>query len=104
MARTRRSDGHPAALSTALADLSTRIDTWRRERDLLAKELREIRAAADRLLGDLGAPAANRMRNGRAPKAANPTRRFSPEARARMADAARRRWAAFRAAQARRGG
>jgi len=82
-----------------LSGLQVKVAGWRRERDSLVKQIRDVVAAARSMLTEV---------NGSIPRAAvsagvavsKPNRKrkrhFSPEARARMSEAAKRRWAKVR--------
>ena len=94
-----RSPRSRTAHDGVLTDLQVKVAGWRRERDSLVKQIRDVVAAAQSMLTEV---------NGSIPRAAasagvavsKPSRKrkrhFSPEARARMSEAAKRRWAKVR--------
>lgn len=133
-------DRTAVGIGTALGNVVNRIENWRRQRDEIAAEVRQVVAAGTQLLSELGHDANVRLasmagpllkRKGGRPKgykmsaatrrklkaawrrrkaaagttssAARPARRrksnLSPEARARIAAAQKKRWAAYRAAK-----
>ena len=134
-------DRAAVGIGTALGNVVNRIENWRRQRDEIAAEVRQVVAAGTQLLSELGHDANVRFASVAAPllksrggrpkgykmsaatrrklkaawrrrkaaagtsssSAAKPARRrtsnLSPEARARIAAAQKKRWAAYRAAK-----
>jgi len=97
-------------LGRLLGTARAKAEGWLDQRKEIAQHLVEIRDTATRLLAELGhtveraAAAPRRARAKRAARAASAgktKRRISPEGRARIAEAQRRRWAAQRASAAR---
>src|SRR5262245_16587699 len=99
-------------LSTALETLKTKVDEANEERTKLVTELRSVITQAESLLGALGEGAAPAKRRGRpvgsgkrgpgrpkgSGKRGRPKRRkMSPEARAKIAAAQKKRWAKVKA-------
>jgi hypothetical protein len=97
-----RANQTAAQLGKLLGQVAARVDSWKAQRDVLRSDLTKIVDGANEMLGELGAAArtgrlAGRQA-GRAVKKAG--RRISAAARAKMAEAARRRWARERAKKA----
>lgn len=87
MAKSRRSrrdtrlDRTAAGLGRALGQVAARVDALQHQRQLAVDEIRQIIGAAEEMLADLGDAG---------------VRRLSPEGRARIIAAAKRRWAKAR--------
>lgn len=75
-----------------LGDIARRVEALKQDRAAVCAELDAVISQARRMQDELG-PSSAAHRSG--------TRRFSPEARQRIADAARRRWAAYHATKGR---
>lgn len=86
-----------ASLGKSLHQVKSRLDSWRKERDELAAQLRGVIATGERMLAELGGSTAARVR--RAGGARTGKRRLSPEGRARIIAAAKKRWAQYRKEQ-----
>lgn len=102
MPRSRRSDSNrlnsaASGLGTALGSLAGRVDSIRARQKAVATELQRVMASAQGMLADLGeevsASAARVQRVG----ARKGKRRLSPEGRARVVAAAKKRWAKYHA-------
>ena len=108
MAKRRRGN---AALNRTAAQLgrvfgrvAARVESLSRQRAELRSELQRVIDGATALMNDLGGAARTAGRAGRraatrvarATSGTRPKRRFSAAARARMAEAARKRWARHR--------
>jgi hypothetical protein len=89
-----------------MSDVQTRLARWRRERDALRAQLRDVIASGQAMLADLGgtgarassaaAPSAPARRAPATPAPARKRkRRLSPEGRARIIAAAKKRWARY---------
>jgi hypothetical protein len=88
-----------AGLGKALGQVAARVDALQHQRRLVADEIRQIVGAAQDMLADLGdaGVVARRRVTRRVRKARKATtRRLSPEGRARIIAAAKRRWAKAR--------
>jgi hypothetical protein len=118
MAKKRR--GNPVGTSTSsetrminfaedlgrlLGTAQAKASTWLNQRQQIAKQLTQVRDTAERLLGELtssGAKVAAGVRRGARQAAGSrqprPRRRMSAETRKRLSEAAKKRWAARRAA------
>lgn len=72
------------------------VDTLRRAGEILA-EIEKLRSELLELFGDEAGTVAKRVRRGRPPGTKGKRRKMSPEARARIAAAAKARWAKYRA-------
>jgi hypothetical protein len=101
----KRSGGSVKANQTAeqlgrlLGQVAARVDSWKKQRNELRTDLAKIVSTANRLIEDLGG--AGRQAGRQAAGAVNRAgRNVSAIARARMAAAARRRWARYRADKA----
>src|SRR5262245_14468788 len=102
-------------LGRLLGTARTKAEGWMNQRKEIIQHLSDIRDTATRLLGDLGQQAERVVRRGRpagstnaaarAEFAAQPVsrrrrrRKMSAEARARIAEAQRKRWAAQKAGE-----
>jgi hypothetical protein len=103
-------------LGRLLGTAQTKAEGWMNQRKEIIKHLSEIRDTASRLLTDLGQQAERIVRRGRpagstnaapAQPVAQPVsrkrrRKMSAEARARIAEAQRKRWAAQKAGEKRK--
>ena len=112
MAKRRR--GNAALNRTAVqlgrvfGRVAARVESLSRQRAELRTELQRVIDGATSLMNDLGGSVATAARAGRrgtkrtaaAAGGGRPKRRFSSAARARMAEAARKRWARHRKEQA----
>jgi hypothetical protein len=79
-------------IGSALGRVAAKVDRLKRQRHEIAKEIQQVIGAAQQMLADLGG------RPGAA-AAAPRKRKLSAEARERIAEAQRRRWARVRAAK-----
>jgi hypothetical protein len=92
-------------LGRILGTTQAKASAWLGQRQQIAKQLTQVRDTAERLLGELtgsGAKLAATVRRARKTAAAGPRpkrRRMSAEARRKISEAAKRRWAAVRAAK-----
>lgn len=94
-ARTARTTA--AGLDRSLAQVKSRLVKWRAERDALAAHLRGVIRTGETMLAELGDEAATAARgSGAGRKAKRGKRRLSPEGRARIIAAAKKRWAQYR--------
>jgi hypothetical protein len=99
---TKRSGRQSAAgLDKTLADVSSRLASWRKVRDALVAQLEDVVRTGQRMLEELGATSASsgpaRRSGGR--KGTSGSRRLSPEGRARIIAAAKKRWAKYNRAK-----
>jgi hypothetical protein len=92
-------------LGRLLGTAQAKASTWLNQRQQIAKQLTQVRDTAERLLGELtssGAKVAAGVRRGARQAAGSrqprPRRRMSAETRKRLSEAAKKRWAARRAA------
>lgn len=95
MARGRKTRLNRTAVNigTALGKVAAKVDRFNKQRSEIASEIGQLIAAAERMRRDLGGKiAATRS------AAARP-RTLSAEARERIADAQRKRWAKVRASK-----
>lgn len=72
------------------------VDTLRRAGEILA-EIEKLRSELLELFGEETGTVVKRARRGRPPGTKGKRRKMSPEARARIAAAAKARWAKYRA-------
>jgi hypothetical protein len=89
-------------LGRILGTTQAKASAWLGQRQQIARQLTQVRDTAERLLADLtggGARLAATVRRARKTGARKgpARRRLSPEARKRISEAAKRRWAAVRA-------
>jgi hypothetical protein len=75
--------------------VAARVDALKKQRSQIASEIQAVITAAQRMLADLGAGSGPGRATGAAPR----RRKLSAEARERIAEAQRRRWAKVRAAK-----
>jgi len=91
--RKSRLDAAAKEIGTTLGHLATRIDTWRQQRDEIATEVRQAVEVGRRMLIELGSDVSDLVlpkRKGGRKKGF----KMSEEAKAKIAEAARKRWAA----------
>jgi hypothetical protein len=88
-------DRTAAGIGSALGRVAAKVDALKRQRTEIAAEIRQVIGAAQRMLSDLGGTPARARARGSAPR----KRQLSAEARERIAEAQRRRWAKVRAAK-----
>lgn len=88
-------------IGAVLGRIASRVDAVKRERQAVIAELDHVIAVAQRMKADMGAAGPDLRRAGAKVGAAVKTakRQMSPEARERIAAAARKRWAAYRKAK-----
>ncbi len=101
--RSNRRPNTPAHMDDSLTSLAARVQVLNDARSQVAGEIRQVIAAAEAMLADLGTTAGRRGRAtaaGGRPEAHRTIRRVSEQARVRMAAAARRRWARYRREEA----
>jgi hypothetical protein len=97
--RDTRLERTAAGLGKALGQMAARVDALQHQRQAVVDEIRQIIGAAEEMLADLGdAGVIARRRLRRRVRKARGTgvRRLSPEGRARIIAAAKRRWAKAR--------
>lgn len=107
MARTRGNTTMNTAAATVgsmLGRIASKVDSVKRQRAEIAAELDHVIQVAQRMKADIGAAGPDLRRAGGKVSAAVSTakRRLSPDARERIASAARKRWAAYRKAKAKK--
>lgn len=85
-----------------LGRIAAKVDSVKRQRAEISAELDHVIRVAQRMKADMGEASDDLRRAGGKVTSAmgKAKRRMSPEARARIANAARRRWAAYRKAKA----
>ena len=88
-------DRTAAGIGSALGRVAAKVDALKRQRSEIGAEIRQVIGAAQRMLADLGGESPR----GRSRKGAPRKRQLSAEARERIAEAQRRRWAKVRAAK-----
>jgi hypothetical protein len=90
-------DSAAREIGATLGRLATRIDTWRQQRDEIATEVRQAVEVGRRMLIELGSDVSGlslpKRKGGR-----KKGFKMSEEAKAKIAEAARKRWAARRKA------
>ncbi|MEZ5318807.1 MAG: hypothetical protein R2752_15515 [Vicinamibacterales bacterium] len=84
-------------IGKAFGRVAAKVDALKRQRAAVAAEIQSVIHAAQRLLADLGGSGSAAKSGGTAGTRRKP--RLSPEARERIAEAQRRRWAKVRAAK-----
>lgn len=96
MARRRKTRLNQAAVNvgSALGRVAAKVDRLKQQRQAIAAEIQQVIGAAEKMLGDLGGKASAATRSVAARR-----RTLSAEARERIADAQRKRWAKVRAAK-----
>jgi hypothetical protein len=89
-------------IGTMLGRIAAKVDAVKRQRAEISAELDHVIAVAQRMKSDIGGVGDDLKRARGKVSAAVSTakRRMSPEARERIANAARKRWAAYRKAKA----
>jgi hypothetical protein len=99
MAKRRRRVARISGLDGEFRSLATKVEDWKRQRAELADAVRGLIGSAQALLKDLGDDART-AKPAATPGIARPStgktrgrRRFSKEARAKMAAAMKKRWA-----------
>jgi hypothetical protein len=95
-------------LGRILGTTQAKASAWLNQRQHIAKQLGQVRDTAERLLSELtgstGKVSAPRQRARKATTAKRPRRRrMSAEARRKISEAAKKRWAAVRARKAKGG-
>ena len=96
--RSRKGGARSAAgLDRTLAGVKSRLEGWRSERRALVTELENVVRTGQRMLEELGASPVEGGRPGRSTgrQAKTGSRRLSPEGRARIIAAAKKRWAKY---------
>jgi uncharacterized protein YoxC len=90
-----------AKVGATLGRIAAKVDAMKRERAALVAELDHVIQVAQKMKADIGDVNRDVARaKGKVSKAVRKAkRRMSPEARARIAAAARKRWAAYRKAK-----
>ena len=85
-----------------LGRIAAKVDSVKRQRAEISAELDHVIRVAQRMKLDIGEAGGDLRRAGGKVTSAvgKATRRMSPEARERIANAARKRWAAYRKAKA----
>jgi hypothetical protein len=98
--RTGGLEGAAVNVGTALGKVAAKVDALKKERTLIAAEIRGVIRSAERMLADLGDDAAiARHRARKAVRRIGAKRNVSPEGRARILAALKRRWAKYHAEQ-----
>jgi ABC-type transporter Mla subunit MlaD len=89
-------------IGAMLGRIAAKVDHVKRQRAEISAELDHVISVAQQMKSDIGAAGPDIRRAGKSVAAAvgQARRRMSPEARQRIADAARKRWAAYRKAKA----
>lgn len=89
-------------IGALLGRIASKVDSVKRQRAEIAAELDHVIQVAQRMKVDIGAAGPDLKRAGGKVTTAVKTarRRLSPDARERIASAARKRWAAYRKAKA----
>lgn len=96
-AQGRTLAGFAEDLGRLLGQTERKATEWLQQRQAVAQQLSAIRDKATDLLNQLGVEVSNRVGRG-ARKTGRRRRKLSKETRMKMAEAARRRWAALRKA------
>lgn len=103
MAKTRNS-GNPnlnaaaAKVGAMLGTIAKKVDAVKRQREEIAAELDHVIKVAHQMKVDIG-QAGSDFRRASGSAMGRAKRNLSPEARERIANAARKRWAAYRKAK-----
>jgi hypothetical protein len=98
--RRTHSGDTAATIGRAFGRVAARVDALKRQRAVVAAEVQSVIHAAQRMLAELGGTgSAGGSSTGRGTSPARRKPRLSPEARERIAEAQRRRWAKVRAAK-----
>jgi DNA anti-recombination protein RmuC len=89
-------------IGSMLGRIAAKVDSVKRQRAEIAAELDHVISVAQRMKQDMGAAGPDLRKAGSKVSNAMTTakRRLSPDARERIANAARKRWAAYRKAKA----
>ncbi len=89
-------------IGAMLGRIAAKVDHVKRQRAEISAELDHVISVAQQMKSDIGAAGPDIQRAGKRVTAAvsQARRRMSPEARERIATAARKRWAAYRKAKA----
>jgi hypothetical protein len=89
-------------IGAMLGRIAAKVDHVKRQRAEISAELDHVISVAQQMKSDIGAAGPDIRRAGKSVAAAvgQARRRMSPEARDRIATAARKRWAAYRKAKA----
>jgi hypothetical protein len=99
--RAKGIEGFAEDLGRLLGSAQSKAQGWLGQRQMIAKQLAQIRDTASDLLSQMaGRRAARRAAVARAVGERLRKRRLSPAARKAISDAQKRRWAAVRAAKA----
>ena len=89
-------------IGAMLGRIAAKVDNVKRQRAEISAELDHVISVAMKMKSDIGAAGPDLRRAGKTVASAMGTarRRMSPEARERIANAARKRWVAYRKAKA----
>lgn len=89
-------------IGAMLGRIAAKVDSVKRQRAELSAELDHVISVAHKMKADIGASGTDIRRAGAKVSSAlgQAKHRMSPEARERIANAARKRWAAYRKAKA----
>ncbi|MCC7185764.1 MAG: hypothetical protein IT185_05955 [Acidobacteria bacterium] len=89
-------------IGAILGRIAAKVDSVKRQRAEITAELDHVISVAHQMKADIGAAGPDIKRAGKSVGEAigKARRRMSPEARERIANAARKRWAAYRKAKA----
>ena len=99
--RAKGIEGFAEDLGRLLGSAQSKAEGWLGQRQMIAKQLAQIRDTASELLTQMtGGPAGRRLAVASAVTQATRKRKLSPAARKAISDAQKRRWAAVRAAKA----
>jgi hypothetical protein len=98
--RTTRTQNTAVAIGRQLGRVAARVDALNAQRASVAADIEAVIHEAQKMLVDIGADAAKGGRRiRRVVKAVAKKRKLSPEGRARIIAAAKKRWAKHRAAK-----
>lgn len=95
--RRGRLDRAAREIGTTLGRLATRIDKWRKQRDEIASEVRETVEVGVKMLKELGSEVSGLQKDLGLPRRRGGRKKgfkMSEEAKAKIAESARKRWAA----------
>ena len=95
--RSGKLDAAAREIGTTLGHLATRIDKWRQQRDEIATEVRQAVEVGRKMLVELGSDVSSLGTDLGLPRRRGGRRKgfkMSEEAKAKIAEAARKRWAA----------
>ena len=90
-------DAAAREIGTTLGHLATRIEKWRKQRDEIAGEVRQAVEVGRKMLVELGSDVSSLGKDLGLPRRKGGRKKgfkMSEEAKAKIADAARKRWAA----------